>query len=77
MKHDQADRDAGKKITTPHVRILWGEKGMIEKMGRALEIWQDYSVEGVEVTGRSLDCGHYIPEEKPEELIQEITGFMI
>lgn len=30
----------------------------------------------VEVTGRGLDCGHYIPEEKSEDLLQEIFGFL-
>jgi haloacetate dehalogenase len=30
----------------------------------------------VEVTGRSMECGHFIAEESSEELLQEIFEFL-
>jgi haloacetate dehalogenase len=27
------------------------------------------------VTGRALDCGHYLPEERPEETAKELLAF--
>ena len=32
--------------------------------GTVLDIWREY---GVDVTGGPIDCGHYLPEEAPEE----------
>jgi pimeloyl-ACP methyl ester carboxylesterase len=28
------------------------------------------------VRGRALQCGHFIPEEKPKELVDELRGFL-
>jgi len=50
--------------------------GMIEKMGGAVDVWKGYCGDGMEVTGEALDCGHYIPEERPEELLKEILEMM-
>ncbi|CAD6575121.1 MAG: hypothetical protein TREMPRED_001311 [Tremellales sp. Tagirdzhanova-0007] len=76
LEHDRADRAAGRRLKIQGVMVLWGGKGMIEKVGNAVNIWKEYSEDQVLVTGRALDCGHYIPEEKPEELLQEILGLM-
>jgi haloacetate dehalogenase len=27
------------------------------------------------VRGRALDCGHYLPEERPEEVVAELERF--
>lgn len=44
----------------------------------ALAEWKKVShVDKVDVTGRGLDCGHYIPEEKSEDLLQEIFEFLL
>ncbi len=51
---------------------------MIEKMGGAVGVWREYSEEEVEVSGKGLEgCGHYIPEERAEVLLEEIEGFMV
>lgn len=60
----------------PEVKVIWGKQGMIEKMGTALDVWRGYASEGTKVSGQSYDCGHYIPEERPDELLQEILEFM-
>lgn len=48
---------------------------MIERYGDVLGVWKGYSDESVEVSGKKLDCGHYIPEEKPKELLAEVIDF--
>jgi len=58
------------------LRVLWGKQGIIEKMGDAVEVWKSYSGDKTLVSGRGMDCGHYIPEEKPDELLKEIEEFL-
>lgn len=79
LEHDRADRAAGHKLAVPAVRVIWGGNGLIGKMGKGdpVAVWKEYAEAGVEVTGRESDCGHYIPEEKPDELYDEICSFMM
>lgn len=71
LVHDQADRDAARKLPMP-VRVLWGQHGMIQKCFDPLRDWAEVAER---VSGRSLDAGHYIPEERPVEMAQEIGAF--
>lgn len=71
LDHDRADRAAGRKIECP-VRVLWGKQGVIERCFRPLDDWRRVACE---VTGRALDCGHYIAEEAPAALLAEIEDF--
>ncbi|MCS6766154.1 MAG: alpha/beta hydrolase [Candidatus Protistobacter heckmanni] len=72
LEHDRADRDAGRKLALP-LRVLWGKNGVIERCFDPLAEWRKVAEQ---VDGRGLDCGHYIPEEAPDALHEEITGFM-
>jgi haloacetate dehalogenase len=71
LDHDGADRAAGIKLTMP-LRVLWGEHGLVNQCFKPIENWQAVAND---VTGRALPCGHYIPEELPQELIQEAQTF--
>jgi haloacetate dehalogenase len=71
--HDRADRASGKKLTMP-LSVIWGEHGLVNQCFKPLEDWQKVAVE---VSGKTLPCGHYIPEELPEELIKEAKAFFI
>ena len=73
LEHDRADRDAGRKLTMP-VLVLWGERGVIEKCFHPLDEWRRVADD---VRGRSLPCGHYVPEEAPEQLVAEVLGFLM
>jgi haloacetate dehalogenase len=75
LDHDRKDRSEGRKISAPAVRILWGSNGMIPKFGDPVEIWKEVSGDNVQVTGRSIDSGHFIPEEKSKEVLKEIIDF--
>jgi haloacetate dehalogenase len=37
-----------------------------------LDVWRGWAEE---VRGRVLDCGHYLPEEAPEETYAELRAF--
>ena len=71
LVHDRADRAAGKKLTIP-LRVLWGEHGLVNKCFAPIADWEAVAQE---VSGKTLPCGHYIPEECPEELIADAQKF--
>ena len=71
LEHDRADREAGKKIACP-VYVIWGEHGVINSCFQPIADWQRVADD---VRGRTLQCGHYIPEEVPEELLLEMREF--
>jgi hypothetical protein len=48
---------------------------VINKYNDPVQVWRAYSHGGVEVTGKAVQSGHYIPEHAPEELLQELEGF--
>ena len=74
LEHDRADRAAGKKIACP-VRVLWGEFGVVNRCFKPIEDWQEVTREHALVSGRTVPCGHYIPEEVPTELLHEMQQF--
>jgi haloacetate dehalogenase len=71
LEHDRADLERGNKIGCP-LRVLWGEQGVIEQCFEPLDEWRKVARD---VSGRALPCGHYIPEEAPDELIAEMMRF--
>ena len=68
------DREEGRKIRCP-IKVLWGKKGVIERSFDALKEWRDVS-DG-EVTGESVDAGHYIAEEVPDLLLKHVKEFFV
>jgi haloacetate dehalogenase len=71
LVHDRADRLAGNRIRAP-LRVLWGSQGAVGRCFDVLPLWQSVATD---VSGRSLDCGHYIAEESPEALLEEMVAF--
>lgn len=71
IEHDSEDRDRGRRIECP-LLTLWGARGTLERWYDVLAIWRDWAVD---VRGRALDCGHYLPEERPEETLAELQAF--
>ena len=69
---DAEDREAGRRMACP-VLALWGSKGfLLEEHYDVLEVWRGWAEE---VSGRALDCGHYLPEEAPEDTYAELRAF--
>lgn len=73
LEHDRQDRLAGTRLTMP-TRVLWGEHGVVNRCFQPVQDWQ---VVAVDVSGKTLPCGHYIPEEVPTALIEECRAFFI
>ena len=71
MDEAKDDLKEGRLIRCP-LRVLWGKHGVIEKCFNALKEWKDVAVAGVDVDGGHVDCGHYIPEEAPDVVAQNI-----
>jgi haloacetate dehalogenase len=70
--HDDADRDAGHRITCP-VLFLWAARDDLEYLyGDPLAIWRDWAED---VHGQAIDCGHHMAEEVPDELASLLAGF--
>jgi haloacetate dehalogenase len=70
LTHDRAGAD--ERIACP-VRVLWGERGVVHRLFTPLADWRDKCAG--EVTGRPTPTGHYIPEEAPALLAEEIEAF--
>jgi haloacetate dehalogenase len=71
LEHDRADIERGHKVGCP-LRVLWGEHGVVERCFDPLAEWRKVARD---VSGRALPCGHYIPEEAGEALVDEILSF--
>jgi haloacetate dehalogenase len=54
------------------LRVLWGEHGVIQRCFDPLAEWRKVARD---VSGRALPCGHYIPEEANEALVEEMLAF--
>ena len=72
LEHDRADRDAGRRLTVP-LLALWGEEGVVHRCFDPLAEWQRVATD---VRGRPLPCGHYIAEEAPQTLLDEVLPFL-
>ena len=71
LEHDR-QTIAKKQLLEMPVRVLWGEFGQVNACFKPLEDWQKL---GTDVSGQTLQSGHYIPEEIPEGLIAEALSF--
>jgi haloacetate dehalogenase len=65
-------KDLPRKLKMP-VLALWGRQGVIEALFDCLADWREVATD---VCGRALQCGHFIPEEKPRELVAELRRFL-
>jgi len=70
LVHDR--KDLRRKIRMP-VLVLWGKQGVIERMFDPLKDWREVARN---VTGHALDCGHFLPEEKPQQVLSELRRFV-
>lgn len=69
LKHDKEDMI--KKVTCP-LLVLWGAKGFVNRSYDVLQIWKEHAEQ---VEGRSLDCGHFLPEEASTAVCDELLRF--
>jgi haloacetate dehalogenase len=70
LVHDR--KDLRRKLQMP-VLALWGKHGVVGALFNCLADWREVAVD---VRGKALACGHFIPEEKPAELLLELRRFL-
>ena len=71
LVHDETDF-GNHKISCP-LLLLWGGKAAMEKLYDVPETWRDYAGD---IRGRPVDAGHFLAEEKPEEVQEELVTFL-
>jgi haloacetate dehalogenase len=69
---DRADQKAGKRIACP-VLVLSGEQYLHTGESKALDIWRRWATD---VRGHGLQCGHFVAEEKPQEIMAALVPFL-
>lgn len=68
---DEADRQAGRRISCP-VLALWAARGALAQWYDVLAIWRDWADD---VDGRAIDSGHFMAEESPEQTSAALKAF--
>lgn len=69
LEHDRADR--GRKISCPTL-ALWSHSSWTKF--DVLNVWKQFAEN---VQGSVLDCGHFLPEEAPEETVEALINFLL
>lgn len=71
LVHDEADSE--KKVAAP-LLVLWSATGYVGKTQDVLGVWRRYASA---VSGRVLPCGHFLPEEMPDEVHASLRTFFL
>jgi haloacetate dehalogenase len=71
LEHDR--QDLTRQIQCP-LLVLWGAKGFVHRTYDVPEVWRRYAQQ---VESKALDCGHFLPEEAPDAVIEELLQFFV
>lgn len=71
MAHDAADREAGRRIGAPLLALWEQPEGLVLPFD-PLAVWRRWADD---VQGHGLHCGHFIPEERPDDVADELARF--
>ncbi|MDX2481855.1 MAG: alpha/beta hydrolase [Desulfuromusa sp.] len=69
LEHDEDDM--AKQVQCP-LLVLWGAKGFVHRCYDVLRVWRERARQ---VEGRALDSGHFLPEEAPMAVCEELIQF--
>jgi haloacetate dehalogenase len=72
LEHDDVDVHKGRRIHCP-LLVLWGAKGFIARQYDPLAVWREYADD---VSGSSVDSGHFLAEEAPEQTLTALERFL-
>jgi haloacetate dehalogenase len=67
--HDEDD--AHRSISCP-LLVLWSASGI----GATYDVLRIWEGEADDVRGRALDCGHFLAEERPDQVAAELVTFL-
>ncbi|MFD4638026.1 alpha/beta fold hydrolase [Lentzea sp. NPDC058436] len=66
------EHDAAGGLVEAPLLALWGEHGFVGRHYDVLDVWRQYARD---VRGQALDCDHYLPEERPDEVAAALKEF--
>jgi len=69
LEHDK--KDENRRVKCP-LLVLWGSKGFVGETYDVLGVWSNYADQ---VSGKAIDCGHFLPEEAPTEVSESFFQF--
>jgi len=69
LEHDK--QDLNQPLHCP-LLVLWGAKGFVHRTYDVASVWRQYAQH---VETRVLDCGHFLPEEAPTAVCEELLRF--
>jgi haloacetate dehalogenase len=62
------------------VLVLWSARGIGSSydrgIGSSYDVLSTWHEQADDVRGRSLDCGHFLAEERPKETTAELLAFL-
>ena len=72
-EHDDADRQAGRRIRCP-VLVLWSAQGALPRFyGDVLTVWRSWAEN---LRGRGLDASHFLVEDQPEQVAEDLKALL-
>ncbi|WP_293265029.1 alpha/beta hydrolase [Neptunomonas sp.] len=71
LQHDENDCDI--KLMCP-LLVLWGTQGFVHHHYDVLNVWR---AKAQHVEGKGIDCGHFLPEEAPVVVCDEMLRFFV
>ncbi len=72
LQHDEVDAAAGRRMQCPTL-VLWGAEGFVGKAYDVVATWNEYAAD---VRGEALNCGHFVAEEDPQEMLTALDDFL-
>ena len=70
---EHSGMDGTKKVMCP-LLVLWGAHGTVGRLYDVMKIWRDHAVN---VTGKAMPAGHFLPEEIPDETLSALLSFLL
>jgi haloacetate dehalogenase len=69
---EHSNADGNKRVMCP-LLVLWGERGTVGRLYDVMKVWRGHAVN---VTGKALAAGHFLPEEVPNETLAALIPFL-
>lgn len=69
---DRADLAKGRKMQCPTL-VFWGEQGVVGRHFDMQKIWRNWADT---VSFAPMPCGHFVPEEASEQVVQHLLEFL-
>jgi haloacetate dehalogenase len=72
-EHDEADRAAGQRVRCPTL-VAWSLHDDLEELwGNPVAVWREWADD---VRGATIDSGHHMAEEAPDQLASVLIDFL-